>query len=124
MAGGDVNGIAAVEVPAGGRKSIGAQLMGHPAAGGQGVLQPLGESNKAFAAVDHLAVGPTAPGQSVVEQQMVKRFTAEGDRHPFQPGEIAEGELTGLIGLREHHLRRRAMQRLLVLHPPLEGAFH
>lgn len=32
-------------------------------------------------------------------------------------------DLAGLIGQREHHRRRRAMQRLPMLHPPLQGAF-
>ena len=41
VAGGDVKGVAAVPVAAGGREPIGAQLLWHPAAGGQGVLQPL-----------------------------------------------------------------------------------
>jgi hypothetical protein len=59
-----------------------------------------------------------------VKQQMGKRFAAQGDRHPFHPGEIAEADLTGLIRQREHHLRRRAMEGLPVLHPPLQGAFH
>jgi hypothetical protein len=39
VAGGDVEGIAAVSVAAGSRKPIGTQLFGHPAAGSQAVLQ-------------------------------------------------------------------------------------
>ena len=74
--------------------------------------------------MDQLPVGPAAPGQAVVEQQVRERFTAQGDHHPFHPGEITEADLTGLIGQREHHLGRWAMQRLPVLHPPLQGAFH
>ena len=38
-------------------------------------------------------------------------------------GEIAEADLAELIRQQEHQLRRRAMQRLPMLHPPLQGAF-
>jgi hypothetical protein len=55
---------------------------------------------------------------------MGEGLTTQGDRNPFHPGEIAEADLAGLIRQGEHHLRRRAMQRLPLLHPPLQGAFH
>ena len=121
--GGDVEGVAAVAVAAGGREPIGAQLFGNPAARGQGVLQPLREGHETLAAVDDLPIGPATPGQAVVEQQMGEGLTTQGDRNPFHPGEIAEADLAGLIGQREHHLRRRAMQGLPRLHPTLQGAF-
>ena len=73
--------------------------------------------------MDHLAVSPTAPGQPVVEQQVLKRFAPQGDLHPLDLGEVTEADLAGLIRQREHHLRRRAMEGLPVLHPPLQGAF-
>ena len=72
--------------------------------------------------MDHLAVSPTAPGQAVVEKQVRKRFSPQGDLHPLDLGEIAEADLAGLIRQREHHLRHRAMQRLPMLHPPLQSA--
>ena len=74
--------------------------------------------------MDDLPVGPAAPGQAVVKEEVGKGLTTEGDRHPFHLGEITEADLTGLVGQREHHLRRRAMQCLPLLHPPLQGAFH
>jgi hypothetical protein len=45
-----------------------------------------------------------------VEQQMGEGLTTQVDRNPFQLGEIAEADLAGLIGKREHHGRRWAMQ--------------
>ena len=75
------------------------------------------------ATMDDLPVGPATPSQAVVEQQMGEGLTTQGDRHTFHPGEIAEADLAGLIRQREHHLRRRAMQRLPMLHPPLQGSF-
>ena len=54
---------------------------------------------------------------------MGEGISTQGDRHPFQPGEIAEADLAGLIGQREHHRRRRAMQGFPVLHPTLQGTF-
>jgi hypothetical protein len=50
---------------------------------------------------------------------MGKWLTTQGDGHLFQQGEIAEADLTGLIGQREHHFRCRAMKGLPVLHPSL-----
>jgi hypothetical protein len=41
---------------------IGAQLFGHPAASGQGVLQPLREGHETLAAVDDLPIGPATRG--------------------------------------------------------------
>jgi len=58
-----------------------------------------------------------------VKQQMRERFAAQGDLHLFDLGEVAETDFAGLIRQREHHLRRRAMESLPVLHPPLQGAF-
>ena len=51
------------------------------------------------------------------------RLAPQGDLHPLDLGEVAEADLAGLVGQREHHLRRRAMEGLPVLHPPLQGAF-
>jgi hypothetical protein len=39
-----------------------------------------------------------------------KRFSPQGDLHPFDFGEIAEVDLTRLVGQREHQLRRWAME--------------
>ena len=124
VARGDVEGVAAVPVAAGGREPISAQFLGHPTAGSQGVLQALGEGHKALTAVNHLAVSPATPGQAVVQQQVREWFSPQGDLHPLDLGEITEADLTGLVRQREHHLRRRAMERLPLLHPPLQGAFH
>ena len=63
---------------------------------------------------------PWPPANFIVAGQMGEGLTTQGDRNPFHPGEIAEADLTGLIRQREHHLRRRAMQRLPMLHPPLQ----
>lgn len=49
-----------------------------------------------------LVVRLTALSQAVVEQQMVKRFTAYGDDIPLDFGEIAEADLTGLKSQWEH----------------------
>ena len=73
--------------------------------------------------MDDLSVGPATRGQAAVEQQMGEGLTTQDDRNPFQPGEIAEADLAGLIGQREHHGRGRAMQGLPRLHPTLQGAF-
>jgi hypothetical protein len=43
---------------------------------------------------------------------MRKRFSPQGDLHPFDLGEIAEADLTRLVSQRIHQLRRWAMQRL------------
>jgi hypothetical protein len=74
--------------------------------------------------MDHLVEGPAAPRQAVVKQQVRERFSPQGDLHQLDLGEITEADLAGLIGQRVHHLRRRAMQRLPLLHPPLQRAFH
>lgn len=58
----DVSAETAVAIPAGGRQSVGRQLSRPPTAGSQGVLQPLGQSDKNFAALHHLRVALTAPG--------------------------------------------------------------
>ncbi len=113
VAGGDVEGIAAVEVAAGGREPIGVQLPGHPATGGQRIPQALRKRHDTLASVDDLPVGPATPGQPVVEQQMGEGLTTQGVLQPFHPGEIAEANLAGLVGPRERHRRRRAMQHLL-----------
>jgi hypothetical protein len=56
-----------------------------------------------------------------VEQQMGERLTGDRDLHPLELGEIAEGDLTGLVAQGEDHLRSWAMQRLPFPHPPLQG---
>jgi len=99
------------------------QRFGHSAAGGQGVLLPLREGHNTLAAVDDLPVGLATIGQAVVEQEMGEGLTTQGDRHPFNPGEITEADLAGLMGQRDHHRWRRAMQGFLLLPPPLKGAF-
>jgi hypothetical protein len=48
-------------------------------------------------------------------QQMRKRFSPQGDLHPFDLGEIAEADLTRLVGQRDHQLRRWGMEGLPVL---------
>ncbi len=55
--------------------------------------------------------GHTASGG----QQVRKRFAPQGDLHPLDLGEIAEADLTQLVGLRDHQLRRWAMEGLPVL---------
>ena len=55
--------------------------------------------------------GHTAAGG----QQVRKRFAPQGDLHPLDLGEIAEADLTRLVGQRDHQLWRWAMQRLPVL---------
>ncbi len=104
VAGGVVGGIASIADAVGGREPVGAQLPRHTATRGQGVLQTLGEGNKAVAAMDHLAIAPAAPGQAVVEEHVRERFTAQGDLHPLELGEIAEANLTWLVRQGEHHL--------------------
>ena len=71
------------------------QRFGHSAAGGQGVLLPLREGHNTLAAMDDLPVGLATPGQAVVEQQMGEGLTTQGDRHPFNPGEITQPILPG-----------------------------
>ncbi len=78
------------------------------------VLQQL-VSATSSAAMDHLAVSPVAPGQAVVEQQVRKWFSPLGDLHPFDLGEVADADLSGLVGQREHHLGRQATECLPVL---------
>ncbi len=120
----NVEGVAAVAVAAGGRLPISAQLVGNPDTGSQGGLQPLGQRHKALAAMDHLYVGPAAPCQALVKQQVRERFAPQCDLHPLDCGEITEADLAGLIRQREHRLRHRAMQCLPLLHLPLQRAFH
>ena len=52
---------------------------------------------------------------------MGERLTGDRDLHPLELGEIAEGDLTGLVAQGEDHLRSWAMQRLPFPHPPLQG---
>jgi len=52
--------------------------------------------------------GHTAAGG----QQVRKRFAPQGDLHPFDLGEIAEADLTRLVGQRGHQLWRSAMEGL------------
>jgi hypothetical protein len=47
-------------------------------------------------------IGYTAAGG----QQVQKRFSSQGDLHPLDLGEIAEADLTRLVGQRDHQLRR------------------
>ncbi len=81
-----------------GREPIGAQLPWQSAAGGHAIPQALRKCQETLAAVSDLPVGPATPGQPVVEQQLGEQLTTQGDRHPFQPGEIAEANLGGLVG--------------------------
>ena len=119
---GDVCRETAIAVAAGSRKPIGAQLPRHAAAGGQGVLQTLRERHKTLAALDHLGVAPAAPRQAVVEEQMGEGLACHRDLHSLELGEIAEGDLAGFVAERKDHLRRRAVQRLPLPHPSLQGA--
>jgi hypothetical protein len=52
--------------------------------------------------------GHTASGG----QQVRKRFSPQGDLHPFDHGEIAEADLSRLVRQRDHQLRRWAMEGL------------
>jgi hypothetical protein len=56
-----------------------------------------------------------------MEQQMGEDLAGDRHLHLLELGEVAEGDLTGLIAQRKHHLRIRAMQRLPFPHPPLKG---
>ncbi len=66
---------------------------------------------------------PAAPGQAVAKQQVRERFTAQGDLHPLELGEITEAVLTALVRQGKHHLGRRPLDHLPVLHAPLQGTF-
>ena len=44
------------------------------------------------------------PGQAVVELQVRKRFSLQGDHNSFNIDEDPEAELAGLLGQRKHHL--------------------
>jgi hypothetical protein len=48
-------------------------------------------------------------------QQVRKRCAPQRDLHPFDLGEVAEADLSRLVGQRDHHLRLRAMEGLPVL---------
>lgn len=74
VAGGDVGGVTAVAIAAGGREPICTQFPRHTTTGRHGVLQALRESHETLAALDHLAPRPAAPGQPVMKQQVGKGF--------------------------------------------------
>ncbi len=59
-----------------------------------------------------------------MKQQVREGFSPQGDLHPLDLGEITEADLAGLVSKGKHHLRRRGMQGLPVLHTPLQRAFH
>ena len=53
---------------------------------------------------------------------MGKDCSANRDLDVLELGEVAEGDLSGLIAEREDHLRRRTVQRLPLPYPALDGA--
>lgn len=55
---------------------------------------------------------------------MGKGLSHQHDDAPLHLGKVEKADLSVLIRQREHHLRRRVMQRLPLLHPPVQGAFH
>ena len=52
---------------------------------------------------------------------MGEHLTRDRHRHSLELGEITEGDLARLIAERKDHLRIRAVQRLPLPHPPLQG---
>jgi len=52
---------------------------------------------------------------------MGERLASDRHLHPLELGEVTEGDLAGLVAQREDHLWIRAMQRLPLPHPSLQG---
>ena len=87
VAAGEILGVATVtSVEVAGAETVGAMLRRHPAAGAQGVLQGLGQSDKALAPVDHRHMAPATERQAEMEQPVLQHFSCDRDRLALEPG--------------------------------------
>ncbi len=122
VAPGQVLGRVAVEIAEGGREAVAAVLARRPAERPQGVLQPAGQRDVAFAPEHDVGVLEARVGQPEMVQPVVERLAGDGDGELAHVGEVRQAEPPRHMGLREHHLPLRPVHGPPVAHPALEGA--
>jgi hypothetical protein len=86
----------------------------------QGVLQALAEALEALGEADGAGL-PVGIGEHEVIDQVVQRLAEDGDAKLGHAGEVALGEPTRLMNLREEHLLGRPFEGAPLLDPPLQG---
>ena len=113
-----------VEVAVGGGQTVGAVLARRAAERPQGVLETLGEGREALAAEHHVHVGEAGVRQSEVVQAVLERIPGDADPKPAGVGEVRQPELSRRVGLAEHELALRTVQRAPLAHAALQSAAH
>ena len=109
------------EVVDGGRQAVGAVPRGHATELPQGVLQPVGEGLERLRGTqgDRL---PVRVAQYEVIDQVLERLALDRDRQRVHGGEVAGGQIAGVVDLLELDVLRRSVSRLPLADPALEGA--
>ena len=112
------------EIAVGRGQAVRAVLAGRSAERPQGVLEALGQGGEALAAEHHVDVGEAGVGQPEVVQQVVERFAGDAHRQAAAVGEVGQAEPSRRVGLAEHQLAFRTVQRAPLAHATLQGAAH
>jgi hypothetical protein len=103
-----------------GGQAIGAVSPGDSSQFPQGILQALAEALEALGEADGAGL-PVGIGKHEVIDQVVERFAEDGDAELGHAGEVALGEPTRLVDLREEHLLGRPFEGPPLFDPSLQA---
>jgi hypothetical protein len=103
-----------------GGQAIGAVSPGDSSQFPQGVLQPFAEALEALGEADGAGL-PVGIGEHEVIDQVVEGLAEDGDAELGHGGEVALGEPTRLMDLREEDLLGRPFEDAPEFDPPLQG---
>ncbi len=103
-----------------GGQAIGAVSPGNSSQFPQGVLQALAEALEALGEADGAGL-PVGIGEHEVIDQVVERLAKDGDAELGHAGEVALGEPTRLMDLREEDLLGRPFEGTPLLDPTLQA---
>ena len=106
------------------REAVAAVLLRSAAGLPESVLQALGESLEALAALDHFGVLPAREGEHEVVQDVRERHVGNRDAQLAHGGEVRQASLAWRMVLREEHFLGRAFESTPVADVALERAQH
>ena len=86
--------------------------------------ETFGQRGETLAAEHDMCMGKAGIRQSEVVQEVIERLPGDADPQAAAVGEVRQTELTRRMGLAEHELALRSVQRAPLAHTALRGAAH